>query len=87
MNTFNKDFTAVIPFREINLPPLGSLASNVLLFSLTVIAILFVPVCRQSTASSDTTASTCLCPLNTCFGFADQIILLSSPSTRVSHAR
>ena len=44
MDALTKDFAAVIPFREIGLPPLGSLASNVLLFSLTVIAILLVPV-------------------------------------------
>ncbi|KAK3951435.1 cytochrome P450 [Pseudoneurospora amorphoporcata] len=47
MDTFTKDFTAVIPFRGISLPPLGSLASSVLLFSLTVIAILLVPSIYQ----------------------------------------
>ena len=51
MDTITKDFTAVIPFREISLPPLGSLASNILLFNLTVIAILLVPVSRESTIS------------------------------------
>lgn len=47
MDTFTKDFTSVIPFRGINFPPLGSLASNVLLLSLTLIAILLVPVGRN----------------------------------------
>ncbi|EGO51936.1 hypothetical protein NEUTE1DRAFT_132736 [Neurospora tetrasperma FGSC 2508] len=47
MITFTEDFAAVIPFWKICLPSLGPPASNVPLFSLTVIAILLVPAGGQ----------------------------------------
>lgn len=57
MDAFTKDFTAVIPFWGASLPPLGSLACNLLLFSLTVFAILLVPVSLKTTISFYTASS------------------------------
>lgn len=54
---FYQRLTAAIPFWKICLPSLGPPASNVPLFSLTVIAILLVPVRWESTTSFRTASS------------------------------